>query len=92
MKKGVFIAGLVAALILAVVSWFVLPSTVAVQVGLDGNVSNIMPKYAAVLIPTAISVAGGIIGLNTEKSDNKKQAAMMFIGMGIMVFMMIFNS
>ena len=44
MRKILFAVGMAAVVILAAVSWFILPETVAVQIGLDGKVSNTMPS------------------------------------------------
>lgn len=44
------ISGAVAAA-LAVYSYMTLPDTVAVQIGVDGQVSNTMPKLFAVALP-----------------------------------------
>ena len=36
---------------LGICSWFLLPDVVTVQVGMDGQVTNTMPKLLAILIP-----------------------------------------
>ena len=59
MNKKLFGIGCaVLGLVLAAISMMVLPDTVGVQIGLDGNISNTMPKFLAVLIPFIISVVG----------------------------------
>ena len=52
MNKKLFGIGCaVLGLVLAAISMMVLPDTVGVQIGFDGNISNTMPKFLAVLIP-----------------------------------------
>lgn len=90
-KKALFIVGIAISVILGVISWFVLPDTVAVQVGLDGNVSNTIPKAAAILVPIAISVIGGIIGITSEETRSKKGALLLCAGIVIALITFFFN-
>lgn len=91
MKKTIFIAGMVIVIMLSIISWFVLPETVSVQVGLDGEISNTMPKLFAILIPAVMSVIGGIIGIKSNDSNRKKGTALLCIGIAIMLFTLFFN-
>lgn len=91
MKKAIFAAGMVTAIILGVISWFVLPETVAVQIGLDGKVSNTMPKLFAIAIPAVMSVVGGIIGIRSNDSNRNKGTALLCIGIVIMLVTFFFN-
>lgn len=75
MKKTIFIAGMVIVIMLSIISWFVLPETVSVQVGLDGEISNTMPKLFAILIPAVMSVIGGIIGIKSKVKKEIKKAS-----------------
>lgn len=91
MKKAFYLAGIAVVIILGLVSWFVLPETVAVQVGLNGEVSNTMPKLFALLIPAVISVIGGVIGIKRDAPNSKKGAALVVIGFVVMLITLIFN-
>ena len=67
--KWISIMLLVIAAGLGIVCWLVLPETVTVQIGTDGQASNTLPKLPAVLIMLGISVAGAVMNLRgkTEK-------------------------
>ena len=67
--KWISIMLLVVAAIVGIVCWLVLPETVTVQIGTDGQASNTLPKLPAVLIMLGISVAGTVMNLRgkTEK-------------------------
>lgn len=91
MKKALYAVGVAIAAVLGVVSWFVLSATVAVQIGLDGRVSNTMPKPLAIAIPMLISLIGGVIGITSEKPNRAKGAAMVGIGIVMLMIMFFFN-
>ncbi|MGN1020458.1 MAG: hypothetical protein ACI4O7_08780 [Aristaeellaceae bacterium] len=59
MKKSTAWILMAAAVVLAAVSYVLLPAQVAVQFSMDGTV-NTAPKLLGVLIPLAISVLGAI--------------------------------
>ena len=73
--KGNMIAVIMAilALALAVISLFLLPDIVTVQIGADGQPSNTMPKELATLLFTMISLAGTVLTLKGKGSDGKKR-------------------
>lgn len=91
MRKILFAVGMAAVVILAAVSWFILPETVAVQIGLDGKVSNTMPKLLTITVPTVISVVGGIMSLKTNDSRKNKGIALLCIGIIIMLVTIFVN-
>ena len=68
-KNLINILLVVVAIGLSVVSWFILPDVVTVQVGVDGHVTNTMPKVLAVAIPLGVSVVGSAI--NPAGKDEK---------------------
>ena len=43
----------------AVAGWFLLPAELVVQVGVDGQPSNTMPRLAGLLVPVALAAFGG---------------------------------
>ena len=71
MKKNfINIVLVVAAIVLGVISWLLLPDVVAVQVGFDGQITNTMPKILAVAIPLAVSVVGSVMNLTGKEEKN----------------------
>lgn len=87
-KNTIQIVFIFLALGLAIVSWFFLPDVVAVQVGLDGQVTNTMPKLFAIMIPLIISIAGSV----TMTKENKKGMVLSFAGILILIVSLIFNA
>ena len=69
-KKWISILFVAVAIGLGVISWLLLPDVVAVQVGIDGSVTNTLPKALAVVIPLAMSLAGS--GMNLTGKSPKK--------------------
>lgn len=72
MKKNLINILLVVAIGLSIISWFILPDVAAVQVGVDGQVTNTMPKVLAVAIPLGVSVVGSAMNLQAKKKRIKK--------------------
>ena len=72
--KGNMIAVIMAilALALAVISLFLLPDTVIVQIGADGQPSNTMPRELATLLFTLISLAGTVLTLKERSVRGRK--------------------
>ena len=82
---------LIAAFGLGVISWFLLPDVVAVQVGFDGQITNTMPKVLAVAIPLGMSVVGSVVNWTGQKEKNKKGYILSVVGISIMVLSLLFN-
>lgn len=92
MKKNLIpIVLLVAAIILGVICFFLLPDVVAVQVGADGQVSNTMPKALAIVIPLVISAAGCAMNLTGKTENEKKGYLLAVLGIVLMVLTLFFN-
>lgn len=92
MKKNlVNIILVIIALGLGVISWLLLPDVVAVQVGIDGQITNTMPKALAVAIPLVVSVVGSIMNLTDKEEKNKKGYVLSVVGIVIMVLSLLFN-
>lgn len=91
MKKAFYAAVIVTAIVLGVISWFVLPENVAVQIGFDGKVSNTMPKLLAIIIPVLMSVIGGIIGIKSNDSNRNKGTLLLCVGIFVMLITFFFN-
>lgn len=81
--------GLIAAVaILAVAGFFVLPETLVVQVGANGQASSTMPKLIGLLIPLAISAVFGALFM---KDGNVKSGVAALVGLLAMALIFIFN-
>lgn len=81
---------IVLAITLAVVSYLLLPATVATQISITGEAANKFPKLIAILIPTAFSLGGGI-GCLVSKDDIRKPVVISLIGIGIFIIMLVTN-
>ena len=90
MKKLVYFIPVIVSVILGVISWCLLPDVVAVQIGLDGQVSNTMPKIFAIIIPVAITIVGSIISVKDDQSKSKG-IILSLIGLVVMVLTLVFN-
>lgn len=92
MKKNlVSILLIVIAIGLSVLSWFLLPDVVAVQVGFDGQVTNTMPKALAVVIPLGLSVVGSVMNLTGKEDKSKKGYILSVIGIAVMLLSLLVN-
>ena len=90
-KKWISILLVAAAIGLGVISWLLLPDVVAVQVGVDGQIINTMPKLLAIAIPVGLSVAGSVINLTGKEETNKKGYILSVAGIAIMVLSLLVN-
>lgn len=91
MNKKLFGIGCaVLGLVLAAISMMVLPDTVGVQIGLDGNISNTMPKFLAVLIPFGLTLAGSFMSYKGEENTSKG-FIISVVGIAVMVITLIVN-
>ena len=82
---------LAAAGLVAVFAWSRLPDSVIVQVGLDGQPTNTMPKLAAVGLPLAISAAGSVMNLTGKDVPDKKGLVLAVVGIAVLVLSLFFN-
>ena len=90
-KKWISILLVAAAIGLGVISWLLLPDVVAVQVGIDGKISNTLPKVLAVAIPFGVSVVGSVMNLTGKEETNKKGYILSVAGIAIMVLSLLVN-
>lgn len=88
-KKAAGIIILIAAIALGVCSWILLPDTVAVQVGFDGQVSNTMPKLLAVAVPLLIAAVGSVMTMSDK--SGKKGLVLALVGVAVMILSLVFN-
>lgn len=90
-KKIISIILIIIAVGLSVCAWFMLPPVVAVQVGFDGQVTNTMPKPAAIAIPLAISVAGSVVNLTNKENSNSKGLVLGIVGIAVILLSLFVN-
>ena len=74
---------------LAVVSWLLLPQTVAAQMTLSGETGTTLPKIFAVLLPLALG-AGGAAAAFFNK-DESGSAGRRFLLPAVGIFMQLFT-
>ena len=92
MKKNLIsIVIMMIAIGLGICAWFLLPEVVAVQVGMDGQVTNTMPKLLAILIPFVISAAGVVMNLTNKKENSMKGFVLSLVGIAVMLLTLFFN-
>lgn len=90
-KNWISIIIMMIAIGLGICSWFLLPEVVAVQVGMDGQVTNTMPKLLAILIPLVISAAGVVMNLTNKKENSMKGFVLSLVGIAVMLLTLFFN-
>lgn len=54
-------------LAVSVAGWFLLPDELVVQIGLDGQPSNVLPKPAGLLIPLGLGALGAFLACSGER-------------------------
>lgn len=92
MKKNLIsIILIVAAVGLCVLSWFVLPSEVVVQISTDGEATNTLPKLFAVLVPFGLSTVGAVINICGKDEMNKKALVVSAVGIVAAIMTLLFN-
>lgn len=90
-KNGFSMILLIVAIGLGICSWFLLPEVVAVQVGMNGQATNTVPKLLAILIPLGISAAGVVIHLTNREENGAKGFVLTLVGMAVMLLTLFIN-
>ena len=90
-KKLISILLIVAAIGLSVFSWIFLPDNVAVQVRIDGQTSNTLPKVLAISVPLGLSIVGSVMNLTSKEEKNKKGYILSAVGIAILVLSLLGN-
>ncbi len=67
----------------AIAGWFVLPDSLVMQIGADGQPSNIMPKLPGLLIPVALGVLGA--GVASSTAEEKHLAGYITLAAAVIV-------
>lgn len=75
----------------SIAGWFVLPDELVMQIGVDGQPSNIMPKLFVLLIPPAV----GLVGAGIASSEGREKHLAGFISLAVAAvitgFMFVMN-
>ena len=79
------------AVLLAVTGYFVLPDTLAVQIGLDGVPSNFLPKIPALLIPLLVTVVFSCLYMKSKGEGKTENLLLSLLGIGIDIIMFVMN-
>lgn len=87
-KKLITIAITIVAIILFIISYFLLPDTIAMQLQANGNLGNYMPKYLALLIPLAITLIGNF---SFYKNAQSKYLVIALVGLLMFVLTLFMN-
>ncbi len=77
--------------ILAVVGFIVLPETLIVQIGLDGQASNTLPKIPALLIPLALSTVFSVLYMKDNAEKKSRNLIVAVIGVVVAIVMFVVN-
>ncbi len=90
MKKSFYLCFIIAAVVLAVVGWMILPDMVVVQFGMNGTPSNTMPKLGALAAGVAITVVGCLFGMKKEE-QSYAEIILSIVGIFILGFTILVN-
>lgn len=90
-EKIIGISLILVAVILAVAGYFVLPDTLAVQIGLDGVPSNFLPKIPALLIPLLVTAVFSCLYMKSKGEGKTKNLLLSLLGIGIDIIMFVMN-
>ncbi|MGN0968522.1 MAG: DUF1648 domain-containing protein [Oscillospiraceae bacterium] len=90
-RKTVCVILIVISLILAVIEFIVLPDQVVVQIGANGQPSNMLPKPPAIIIPVVISVFGAVRYSTGENEAGKKNLLIVIVGYAVALLSLIVN-
>lgn len=82
---------LIIAIGLGICSWILLPEVVTVQVGMNGQATNTMPKLLAIIVPLGISAAGSVINMTDKKENSMKGFVLALVGIAAMILTLFFN-
>jgi len=94
MKDNSKLKGIIYVLIslgFAVAGVMLLPENVVVQININGDGSNTIPRVAAVMAPLLISVVGAVPFFTGDERKQKKDKYVVYIGYICSIFMFAFN-
>jgi len=88
-KKALIMGGL--ALIFAVLGFLLLPDTVIMQIGFDGEAGNVLSKPLAIIVPLLISGLGIGLYICGDGSRDVKNIVLVIIGYAVSIFELVVN-
>lgn len=77
--------------IASIAGWFILPEELVMQIGVDGQPSNVMPKLFGLLIPVAVGLIGAGIASSTGKEKHLAGFITLAVAAVIAGFMFVMN-
>lgn len=82
---------IIISLILAVIGYIALPDKVIVQIGADGQPSNMLPKLPAVIMPVVITGIGAVGYAVGEEESKVRNIIIVVAGYVVALFSIIVN-
>ena len=76
------------ALILGIAGYFLLPDSLAMQIGVSGRLQNYMPKVPALLLPVALGAVGTVLTRSGEKKTAGLILAVLSPALEAIIFVM----
>ena len=77
--------------IAAIIGWFVLPDSLAVQIGADGLPSKVWPKLIALPLPVAVGVWGAVMASGEDKEKRVGGFFVLVVAAVITIFNFVMN-
>ena len=92
MKRKVVCSIMIAvSLVLAVIAYVILPDKVVMQIGADGQPSNMLPKLPAVIIPVVITGFGAVSYAVGDNEAKVRNIIVVVAGYAVAIFSLVFN-
>ncbi len=92
MKRKVVCSIMIAvSLVLAVIAYVILPDKVVMQIGADGQPSNMLPKLPAVIIPVVITGFGAVSYAVGDNEAKVRNIIIVVAGYAVAIFSLVFN-
>lgn len=88
-RKVIAIIFMCISVILAIVSFFMLPDKVVVQVSIGDSAVSTLPKMGAIALPTAIGVVFGFISMAIKEDNRSSVKCLIASGVGVFMFLVM---
>ena len=90
-RKAVCSIMIAVSLVLAVIAYVILPDKVVMQIGADGQPSNMLPKLPAVIIPVVITGFGAVSYAVGDNEAKVRNIIIVVAGYAVAIFSLVFN-
>ena len=90
-RKAVCSIMIAVSLVLAVIAYVILPDKVVMQIGTDGQPSNMLPKLPAVIIPVVITGFGAVSYAVGDNEAKVRNIIIVVAGYAVAIFSLVFN-